>query len=418
MPRTLRFCHFATFYPPYSFGGDALYVFRLANSLASRGHEVDVVHCADSYNLLAGRTSLSPLPHHPGVTVHTLRSRLGRLSPLLTQQTGRPWLKTGKIRRILQGKKFDVLHFHNTSLFGPKLLECDPGYTGFVRLYTTHEHWLICPMHVLWKNGNRLCDRPRCFSCTLRFCRPPQWWRYTSLLQKSAEFVDAFISPSRFTMEMHRQRGFSKPFVQLPYFTPAPEPTAESPHRRPFFLFAGRLEKIKGLQSVIPLFRQYKGADLIVAGKGNYEPELRRLAHGLENVVFLGWMPLEQLSALYRSAIALIVPSICYEVFPLVLLEAFSSRTPVIVNALGSLSEIVRECQGGLEFSSQEELLAAMGRLQSDRDLRSQLGHNAYQGWEEKWTERAHLRSYFSLLAETALRKYGRIPWEQNAEDV
>jgi len=53
MPRALRFCRFSTFYPPYGFGADAIYVYRLANSLATQGHEVDAIHCADSYNLLA-----------------------------------------------------------------------------------------------------------------------------------------------------------------------------------------------------------------------------------------------------------------------------------------------------------------------------------------------------------------------------
>jgi glycosyltransferase involved in cell wall biosynthesis len=420
MPRILRFCHFATFYPPYSFGGDAVYVYRLVNSLAARGHEVDVVHCLDSYSVLAGRNSFPPLPHHPGVTVHTLHSRFGPLSPLLAQQTGLAWPNAGKIRRILRAKRFDVIHYHNISLFGPKLLEIDPGYTGFIRLYTTHEHWLVCPMHILWKNRNRLCDRPRCFFCTLRTGRPPQWWRYTSLLQKASESVDSFISPSRFTAELHRQRGFARPFVQLPHFAPAPEPTAaaEGPHPRPFFLFVGRLEKIKGLQNVIPLFRRYTKADLLVAGKGKYELELRRLALGLGNVVFLGWKSSRELSSIYRNAIALIVPSLCYEIFPLVLLEAFAHGTPAIVNAVGSLPEIIQESRGGLEYRNQEELLVAMGRLQRDGELRSRLGNNAYRKWEERWTEPAHYRAYFDILAEAARRKYGQVPWAEKADDV
>ena len=49
--RPLRFLHFTTFYPPYSFGGDAMYLYRLCHALADAGHEVDVVHCIDSYHL-------------------------------------------------------------------------------------------------------------------------------------------------------------------------------------------------------------------------------------------------------------------------------------------------------------------------------------------------------------------------------
>src|SRR5262249_51392312 len=43
--RPLRFLHVSTFFPPYSFGGDAVYLWRLANALAEDGHLVDIVHC-------------------------------------------------------------------------------------------------------------------------------------------------------------------------------------------------------------------------------------------------------------------------------------------------------------------------------------------------------------------------------------
>ena len=49
----LRFCMVTTFYPPHHFGGDAVYVRALARELASRGHEVDIVNCTDSYRLHA-----------------------------------------------------------------------------------------------------------------------------------------------------------------------------------------------------------------------------------------------------------------------------------------------------------------------------------------------------------------------------
>ncbi len=420
MPRHLRFCHFTTFYPPYGFGGDAVYVYRLANSLAARGHEVDVVHCADSYNLLSANAAKHPLPHHPGVTVHTLRSPLGPISPILSQQTGRPLLKRRKIQKILNSKQFDVIHFHITSLFGPKLLQIAPEYDGFIKLYTTHEHWLICPMHVLWKHGDRLCDSPQCFRCTLRHHRPPQWWRYTQLLQEATADIDLFISPSRFAVDMHQQRGIHGPFVRLAHFAPEPDYGAGAsdyrPGFRPFFLFVGRLEKIKGLQNVIDVFVKYEHADLLIAGSGAYESELQRRADRSENIKFLGWLDSNQLNRLYRSAVALIVPSICYEVFPMVLFESFSHQTPAIVNALGALPEIIEECRGGLVYRNQEELMSSVERLQSDAELRQQLGTSAYRKWKEEWTEQAHLRRYFSIINEAATRRYGFIPWAEDAE--
>lgn len=420
MSRPLRFCHLSTFYPPYSFGGDAMYLYRVVNALARQGHEVDVIHCADSYRLLAHAEPTQRFPNHTNVTVHTLRSRWGRLSPFLTQQTGRPWLKLNRIREVLLSKKFDVIHYHNISLLGPKVLEVAPDYQDFIKLYTTHEHWLICPMHVLWKNNQRLCEKPDCLRCTLKFGRPPQLWRYSTLLEGCTPSVDAFLSPSRFTQRMHRERGFETPMEVLPYFVPeqglVSSPLEPSPHTRPYFLFVGRLEKIKGVETLFPIFRHYKHADLLIAGTGTYESELRQQAEGMTNVHFLGPLPQERLRDFYRHAIALLVPSSCYEVFGIIIIEGYLQGTPVIARNLGGLSEVVEESQGGFLYRSDDELLTAMERLRTDPTLRREMGDRGYQTYQRRWSESAHLEMYFRLLEETALRKFGSVPWHQTTQ--
>ena len=417
MARPLRFCFLSIFYPPYSFGGDAIFVSRLANALAHRGHEVDVIHCVDSYKVLAKSEPTQPFANHPNVTVHSLRSRLGFLSPLVAQQAGKTWPKTDAILEVFYGKKFDVIHYHNTSLFGPKVLQLEPDYHDFIKLYTTHEHWLVCPMHVLWKNNERVCEKPECFRCTLKFRRPPQWWRYTGLLEKCTGAVDAFASPSLFTRQMHHERGFKPTMAVLPYFVPALDLHASSepasPHSRPYFLYVGRLEKIKGVDTMLPAFRQYQAADLLIAGTGTCEASLRQQANGMANVRFLGQLTQDALQDYSRHAIAVIVPSLCYEVFPITFLEACRAGTPSIARDIGGLTEMVEQSQGGLLYRNDEELLAAIERLHTDPALQREMGRRAYQAYTERWTEDVHMEAYFRVLDETARRKLGFVPWEQ-----
>jgi glycosyltransferase involved in cell wall biosynthesis len=397
-----------------------MYLYRLANALARRGHEVDVIHCLDSYRALEKHEPAGDFPNHPNITVHSLKSRAGFLSPLIAQQTGQTWPKTARILEVLLGKRFDVIHYHNISLFGPKVLELNPDYTDFVKLYTTHEHWLICPMHVLWKNNERLCEKPECLRCTLKFRRPPQWWRYTSLLDRCAASVDAFLSPSQFTLRIHQERGFRHAMQHAPHFVPQGEllraTAGPGPHPRPFFLFVGRLEKIKGLQTLIPVFRAYPHADLLVAGSGVAEAELRREAAGASNIIFLGALGQERLQEFYRHAIAVLVPSLCYEVFGIILLEAFMQRTPVIARALGGLEEVVDESQGGFVYRKDDELLVAMECLRTDAPLRKEMGERGFRKCVERWSEEAHLETYFRVLAETARRKFGFVPWEADRQ--
>ncbi len=416
MQRPLRFCFLSIFYPPYSFGGDAIFVSRLANALAALGHEVDVIHCVDSYRTLAKGEPKTAFVNHPNVTVHSLRSRLGILSPLIAQQTGSPWPKTSRILEVFYSKKFDVIHYHNVSLFGPGVLRLEPDYRDYIKLYTAHEHWLVCPMHVLWKNNERVCEKPECLRCTLKFRRPPQLWRSTRLLQKCERAVDAFISPSFFSRRMHQQRGFAPAMTVLPHFVPEIRSRSRdsmTPHSRPYFLYVGRLEKIKGVETLIAAFREYAPADLLIAGTGTMETELRSQAEGMSNIKFLGALSQEALAAYYRAAIAVLVPSAGYEVLGLIILEALLHRTPVIAHDLGALSEVIEQSQGGLQYRDERELIAAMERLQNNPDLCRRMGERGYEAYTKRWTEEAHLGAYFQLLEDTARRKLGYVPWEQ-----
>ena len=210
----LRFCMITSFYPPYNFGGDGIYVHRLSNELARRGNLVDVIHCVDAYNFAAPPPSTG-YRDHPNVTVHGLKSGLGMLSPLATQQTGFPLMKSRRIREILS-KGFDVIHYHNISLVG------GPGVLAFgdaIKLYTMHDYWLICPTHGLFRFNRAPCARPTfCAACTLVYKRPPQLWRYFGLMESAIKNVDAFIAPSLTSQRKHEQLGLKGRIVHLPNF--------------------------------------------------------------------------------------------------------------------------------------------------------------------------------------------------------
>src|SRR5438093_53872 len=132
MEKSLKFCMVTTFYPPYNFGGDGIYIHRLCNELARRGHQVDVIHCQDSFLALSSSGTKGDYPNHPNVRVHGLKSGAGVLSPLLTQQTGRPFLKKKKLKAMLEENDYDVIHFHNMSLIGITALE----FGNALKLYT------------------------------------------------------------------------------------------------------------------------------------------------------------------------------------------------------------------------------------------------------------------------------------------
>lgn len=451
---SLRFCIVSTFYPPCNFGGDGIYAYRLANGLARRGHQVTVIHSPSAYEMLAGRKPTADYDDHPNVHVEPLRTPLGKWGLLAVQQTGRPCFQGPALRRMLSDRDYDVIHYNNVSLLGgPHAFRMGQG----LKLCSLIEHWLVCPMHVLWRMNREVCTRPTCIRCQLHGRRPPQLWRHTGLMRRATRHIDAFIGPSLFTMNMHRERGLRGAMIQLPLFHPEPgEPPAgasrtgmvsdatrrdfapadpglgssrgadtpasrtgargsqerrdmagDSPSgsTRPYFLFVGRLEEIKGAQTLVPLFRKLAEVDLILVGDGTYAGELKRQAVGADNIRFLGRKGGVDLHRLYGGAIATLVPSLCYETFGIVVAESFCARTPVIVYAQSSLDEIVRTCGGGIAYRTADELERAVRTLRENKALRDRLAAEGRTAYEGEFAEEPFLIHYLAVVGDLLERK-------------
>ena len=131
----------------------------------------------------------------------------------------------------------------------------------------------------------------------------------------------------------------------LPCFlpdTPAAEaiPAGPRPHPRPYFIFAGRLEVIKGVHEVIAVFRRYTEADLLVAGDGDQAGALSRLAADCPRVRFLGRISFVELNRYYEHAIAQSFPRSASR-HSNVLIEAFRPACRSSRAGLGPFPEII-----------------------------------------------------------------------------
>jgi glycosyltransferase involved in cell wall biosynthesis len=376
----MRFCLLNTFFPPLHFGGDAVFVASLANLLASQGHHVEVVHCADSFQMLRRRVAPSNVPLHPSVVVHTLKSRFDSIAPLAAHCTGRDWFQSEALELIL-GQGFDVTHWHNASLLGaPAAFRFGTG----VRLMTLHEYWLVCAAHSLMRNGTEACTNRTCHSCSISRGRPPQLWRSGGVVGRGLENIDLFLAPSQFVKNKIAEFLPALPIEVLPNFLPD-RPTVDAA-REDFVLVVARLEYLKGVHTILPMFRD-SGRRLKIAGDGDYAGELRKLAAGAPNIEFLGRVPSGELAALYRRARAVVIPSICHETFGLVILEALQQGTPVYASDYGALPGLIAQTRGGRVFHSLDELAKLL-----DSDLPVEPDLSEFQ-------PRLHLQRYLGLIA-------------------
>ncbi|MBK6494944.1 MAG: glycosyltransferase family 4 protein [Gemmatimonadetes bacterium] len=401
----MRFLMVCTFYPPYSFGGDAISIREWSQALVRRGHHVTVVHAAEAFTALHPDPlpPQSSTPDDAGIEVIALQSRWPTLSAALVQQVGAPVLHRRQLRHLLQHGGFDVVVYHNPSLIGGPGMLAWP--TTATTVYVAREHWLVCATHVLLRNKREPCTTRSCLRCSLVYRRPPQLWRYTGAMARGLAKMDLVIALSEFSRDKHREGGVTRPMTVLPNFVPdqpAPVDPLAEPHgparRRPYFLFVGRLERIKGLDDVIPLFHALPDVDLLIVGEGSDGDRLREVGRDAPNVHFLGRIAHERVASYYRDAIATVVPSLGFEAFARVLIESMQAGVPFVARRIGPAVEVAAVSGAGELFATPEELLLILRRLVEDRGYRDRLALRALPAVATHWSETVVVEQFLAMV--------------------
>lgn len=114
-------------------------------------------------------------------------------------------------------------------------------------------------------------------------------------------------------------------------------------------LFGGRLSGAKGgrqmLEAMVAVAKEFPDAVLLVVANNDGQTEEMQkeaVAKGIgERPVFTGWIEREDMKYIYACADIVVVPSICFDSLPRIVLEAMASGKPVIGTCYGGASEII-----------------------------------------------------------------------------
>jgi len=216
--------------------------------------------------------------------------------------------------------------------------------------------------------------------------------------------VDGYISLSHFARGKFIEGGLPASLLHVkPNFLESDPGERLSPGRST--LFVGRLSKEKGVDLLLKAWaRLAYPVPLMVVGDGPLRPALEAEAvrRGLSNITFVGWRSRREIFEALKSTFFLIVPSLCYEGFPLTLVEAFACGTPVVASSLGSLGEIVREGHNGLHFlpGDEADLVRKVEWALSHPSELIALGHGARRDFEVFYTPEANYRILLKIYEE------------------
>jgi glycosyltransferase involved in cell wall biosynthesis len=114
------------------------------------------------------------------------------------------------------------------------------------------------------------------------------------------------------------------------------------------FLFVGRLSEEKGIPFLLQTFKE-NGLTLQIVGDGPLREKVKTIKS--QNIIWLGSRSREQVLKFMSQSKAIVFSSCCYEMFPLVIIEAFATGTPVIAPSLGSIPNIIEHKKTGLLYA-------------------------------------------------------------------
>ncbi|MGI4831778.1 MAG: glycosyltransferase family 4 protein, partial [Janthinobacterium lividum] len=325
--------------------------------------------------------------------------------------------------KMLAGFAPAVLHVHN---FMPTLSPAVFFAAGAARIpvvQTLHNYRLLCANAQLFRDGS-VCERcveQRSFLPGVRLAcyrgsragsavvggtmalhhALGTWSRRVARYIALSEFAAAKLG----TFRVPRDRIRIKPNFVPDRGAAAAVAVPSGEHPQPFALFVGRLSEEKGLATLIAADEQARlPMPVKIAGDGPWRERVERAAQQPgSHLVYLGRQSEHEILALMQRAEVLLVPSLWYEGFPMVMVEALSLGLPVIASRLGGLPEIVEEGVCGLLHSPGDpEALAQMIQafLNKPAEAKLAMRRAARQRYLDLYGEQRNYETLMKIYAE------------------
>lgn len=371
----MRILQVVPFFPPaHGFGGLAEITYQISKALVRRGHET-VVYTSDARDLNS-RLDVHPVEYLDGIEVHYFEN-------LPVRPIKNLFVTPGLVLKAKADvKNFDVVHLH--------------GHWSFQNIVLHHYVKKFSIPYVFQAHG----CLPRDFSLQ-RMKRVYDLLFGTKILNDASKV----IAVTRMEAQQYYSRGVPKHKVALvPNGVNLSQLIATkgafrtrfsiSSHWR-IILFLGRLHPLKGIDLLIEayarLVEEFDDIMLVVVGPdeghlSNLRQQVRSL--GLtRNVLFTGLLCGNEKLQAYIDSEVFVLPS-RYEIFGLVILEAYAFSVPVVASNLPSISQIVQDGQTGYLFKPGhvQSLVDGIARVLRNREDAKKMGANGRRLVEDRYT--------------------------------
>ncbi len=286
-----------------------------------------------------------------------------------------------EVRQIVEAEGVDVVHVHNTLPLASPSVFWAAQEGGAATVHTLHNFRMVCPGNLLLRDGKICHDcvgkafaepavRHACYrdsrAATAAVASTTALHRALGTWETK---VDRYIALSAFARDLFVEGGLPADRVAVKHNAPPTDP-------RPgpggdYALFAGRLDRGKGLQVLLDAWAlDIELPPLRIAGDGPLSQMVQDAAAYDARIEWLGWQKSDALATLMGGAAMLVTPSMWYEGWPLVAVEAMGQGTPVVATNHGAFPEMVSHGETGRLFPRGDSaaLTVAIREMMDDRD--------------------------------------------------
>lgn len=290
------------------------------------------------------------------------------------------------IDSLIRERRPDVAHLHiyygqlSTSILGPL------RRAGIPIVQTLHEYKTVCPTYSLFANGGvcEACQGKHYWQAIAHRCNRGSLARSALSAAEAyvsrwggAQSLDHYIAVSDFLRDKVIALGMPAERVTTVHNFVDCRGTRPAEALGEYFLFFGRLEKIKGIFTLLEAAAPLRDIPLLIVGDGGERERISAWIEerGLSHIKMLGFKTGHDLEGLIRGSLCTISPSVCYETFGLTLVESFVHGRPVVASRIGGMTEVVADGEDGWLFppgdalALRERLLWMMQNREAAREM-------------------------------------------------
>lgn len=266
------------------------------------------------------------------------------------------------IKSILNKEKPELILSHNILGLGYNIIK-EINKTDIKHIHTIHDVQLLIPSGKLIIN-QKITKIEKIYSF------------FTKNIYKNCKYI---VSPSKALLNFYTKHGFfpnaQTQIIPNPLISIKETITREqSSSEKIKLLYIGQLERHKGIMNLIKALRLLNKEKfyLTIAGRGSLSEQIKNTENILSNFKFFGEYNKEERIKLLEQHDLIIVPSLCFENAPMVILEAWQSGVPVLASNFGGISELIEENKNGWLFDP-ENLENLKNKLEEIYKNRNQL---------------------------------------------